>query len=236
MKSVVLVTVMGVMALAWVNSASADASYGSRFGTVSTNVGIGASNGRVFIVEQRVSDGSCQNQVISTTTALTQNITFNAGGGANRVRVAIGGWPVTLCGFTLTNLTRGNGAMLSIKGGAGDDVIIVEKQSSAQGGAGNDIILAFSTAAWSTNSGRLWGDDGNDWIIQTDGAGMHDMLIGGIGDDHLCDLGDGSEVYGGDGRDYFWNYSGVLQTAEVQMPSAEECQNVASVVYLTQSF
>lgn len=225
----------GLLSLVWSHTASASVSYSSQFGAVQTNVGIGVHDNRVFFVEQRVSDNACKSQAISNTPDLTDIIFVSTGNGPNRVRVATQGWPVVLCGFSLEPI-QGNRFYVSIKGGDGTDIIMVEGRSSAQGGNGDDIILALGTATITQDSGRLWGDWGNDWIIQALGQGRHDMLIGGTGDDHLCDLGDGSEIYGGDGRDYWWNYNDVLDKAEVMMPSVDDCNNLAFAVYVTQTF
>jgi len=115
---------------------------------------------------------------------------------------------------TLLSASVGKG-VLRIAGGAGDDVIRIEKsgtsiQATINGvtqtfkgsavkkirvlaGAGNDSVLVGPAI-----SSSLSGGPGNDTLV---GGKANDTLLGGDGDDVLDGKGGNDSLLGGDGRD-----------------------------------
>ena len=216
-----------VHALTFVRSTSAQTMFSTRFGAANTNVAIGVVNGRVSIVEQRTSDGACETQQISTGNKLTNFVRFFAGNGKNRVRAASPSWPASLCGQSITAPVPGFNVF--VDAGAGDDIVVATPLITADGGDNNDTLVG--DGMWF----KLNGGSGNDWVIQTSDVGAVGELDGNGGSDHLCDLGDGSNMFGGSGTDYTWNAI-IKNSVENNMPSGDDCSSVALAVVLTQPF
>jgi Ca2+-binding RTX toxin-like protein len=92
------------------------------------------------------------------------------------------------------NYTAAEASRMSIKGGAGDDVIEVDRDVqyglNLEGGKGNDSIVGGA------GNDRIFGGEGNDRIFGGEGD---DRLLGGEGDDVM---------YGGAGNDQMWGGPG----------------------------
>lgn len=83
-------------------------------------------------------------------------------------------------------------------GGRGSDVLI---GNTLHGGDGNDALIGQSPTG---NSVSIFGDDGDDRIVGTDGPGRTDVyLVGGAGDDRIrAGAGDDAFVTGNEGDDF----------------------------------
>ena len=205
--------------------------YSTRFGTAATKVVIGVVNGRVTVVEQRVSDGACQSQQIAPGPALSNHVHFFAGDGPNRVRVVQSAWEVStpFCGVVATPIQTGVFLELIVKAGGGDDIVLSSGSTSVWAGEGNDVIISYDSA-----SGHR-GEGGDDYMIELGDFGKIGFLGGGFGNDRLCDLTNGSFMRGDPGTDLVWNAAGG-DTTEGSMPSSDECQFVAFLMLVTQDF
>lgn len=226
----VLLQLMVATALGCIFTGSAFAE--RRFSTAfpagtTTRVGVGIYNGRVFAVEQNVSNGRCHDHVLSPNSTLTDFTYFNAGTGNNWIRMADANWDINLCGKTLTQLREFRYGVW-FETGDGHDIIIVNEASRGQPipGRGDDVVIAWGSYLFDGKS-RLGGDAGNDWVINMAGWGRADTLMGWVGNDNLCDLADGSVMDGYEGRDRGWNMLSSSFSVETEMPDGTECSNMA---------
>jgi len=206
-------------------------SFSTRFGSAETKVVFGVVNGRVAFIEQRVSDGRCELQNISTNGVINGHVSVFTGDGINRVRVISTQWDLagTFCGRTVTRMGRFIGAPTSfmIKGGAGNDIFLSSGHfTQIMAGAGHDTIVSHDHTS-------LNGEDGDDYIIELNDlnldGGFAGALGGGPGNDRLCDLANGSNMDGGIGTDWRWNANRALNF-EGMMSNGDECGTVALIV------
>jgi Ca2+-binding RTX toxin-like protein len=110
-----------------------------------------------------------------------------------------------------------------VNGREGNDTLILGPgRDGATGGAGDDVIRAGpnrDTLSGALGNDRNYGQGGSDSIDEIHGLGV-DLLVGGAGDDHCLNAGDGEGgdvIRGGRGRDYFWADNGdKVSSAEVE--------------------
>jgi mannose-6-phosphate isomerase-like protein (cupin superfamily) len=121
---------------------------------------------------------------------------------------------------------RPDESRLRIYGGRGNDEIFATEEERLFGEEGNDLLDA------SGGAGRnlLDGGKGNDLLI----AGSKDQLVGGEGDDTLIILNGGENLlYGGSGADQFWIANGRIpdtvpetrQSTDFGLPPLEDTRN-----------
>jgi Ca2+-binding RTX toxin-like protein len=117
-------------------------------------------------------------------------------GGDDRV-VSFGQAYQSLSGGAGNDVMLANSQSTTLSGGGGDDVVKVNSNNGtvAHGDGGNDVIWGYE------NFPTLYGDGGNDFLF---GAGQPNHLLGGSGDDRLIGSAGpfrGGTLEGGGGAD-----------------------------------
>ncbi len=124
------------------------------------------------------------------------NLTIRGGSGADTVRVTVesnGFWLVEASGRQFAVDPDANPTLNSLNQFAGTAIDSVR----IYGGMGNDNLTSLTSAVPNVVT-YLWGEDGDDVLIGSDGR---DRLYGGIGHDILVGLGGDDRLYGESGKD-----------------------------------
>lgn len=200
MRNTVLSTLVVIGILGSAQSAFAVPTFVGVFGDDPSAVLVGVTtvNGRTgtYFVQRRFSDNACWFQYVSPASGLDQSWRIQLGSGGDTIWIVAPHESHTMCGRVVLPLNSYNGFFLDLFGGAGADRLIAwaPGNSAVYGEGGRDEIIgaAFSRA-------YMDGGSSGDTITGVPGI-TNDRLVGGSGNDFLCD--DRAEsIIGGDGTE-----------------------------------